>query len=257
MAHASPRPRSARRHRVRVALEGARGPRGRRCCAPRSSPGSRRPGSGRSPSSSARSPTVGRRRPRSARNADGGVFADELLELGDRTGAGGRRCVRRTGRAGPGRRPWSSAVIVRQKRWVAKWMDFSTEPLRLPRRGGQATTLDPVVLGHGHEARLDDAGLRVDDGRHAVDAPAPGVAAEPAQHAVHASIRCGWSSALGEDARNFPEHGSEPTSRWASSPQGASGSSSQSHWISYVASANMRRRRFGGHVLAARGRVQP
>jgi len=29
------------------------------------------------------------------------------------------------------------------------------------------------------------------------------------------------------------------------------------HRASYVASANMRRRRFGGHVLAARGRVQP
>ncbi len=32
------------------------------------------------------------------------------------------------------------AVMVRQKRWVAKWTDFSTVPLRLPRRGGQATT---------------------------------------------------------------------------------------------------------------------
>ena len=42
---------------------------------------------------------------------------------------------------------WASsmfvAVMVRQKRWVAKWMDFSTDPLRLPRRGGQATTLAP------------------------------------------------------------------------------------------------------------------
>jgi len=35
------------------------------------------------------------------------------------------------------------AVIVRQKRWVAKWMDFSTLPLRFPRRGGQATTPTP------------------------------------------------------------------------------------------------------------------
>jgi hypothetical protein len=36
-----------------------------------------------------------------------------------------------------------SAVIVRQKRWVAKWTDFSTDPFRLPRLGGQAMTLTP------------------------------------------------------------------------------------------------------------------
>ena len=46
------------------------------------------------------------------------------------------------------------------------------------------------------------------------------------------SIRCGWSSDSQKTARNLPEHGSEPTSTWASSPQGASGSSTQSHWIS-------------------------
>ena len=90
----------------------------------------------------------------------------------------------------------------------------------------------PVVLGHGHEAGLDDAGLRVDDGRHAVDAPLAGVAPEAAQHAVHGLDQMGLVLGLGEDARNLPEHGSEPTSRWASPPQGASGSSTQSHWIS-------------------------
>ena len=35
------------------------------------------------------------------------------------------------------------AVMVRQKRCVAKWMDFSALPLRFPRRGGHATTLAP------------------------------------------------------------------------------------------------------------------
>ena len=56
------------------------------------------------------------------------------------------------------------------------------------------------MLGHGDEARLDDAGLRVDDGRHAVDAPAPGVAAEAAQHAVHGLDQVGLVFGLGEDA---------------------------------------------------------
>jgi hypothetical protein len=36
-----------------------------------------------------------------------------------------------------------SAVIVRQKRWVAKWTDFSTDPFLFPLLGGQAMTLTP------------------------------------------------------------------------------------------------------------------
>ena len=57
-----------------------------------------------------------------------------------------------------------------------------------------------VVLGHGHEAGLDGAALRIDDGRHAVDAPASGVAAQAAQHAVHGLDQVGLVFGLGEDA---------------------------------------------------------
>ena len=38
-----------------------------------------------------------------------------------------------------------------------------------------------VVLGHRDEVRLDDPGLRIDDCRYAVEAPAPGVAAKASQ----------------------------------------------------------------------------
>ena len=89
-----------------------------------------------------------------------------------------------------------------------------------------------VVLGDGDEARLDDAGLRVDDSRHAVDSPTAGISTEAAQHAIHGFDEMGLVFRLGEAPRNFPEHGRDPSSRWASPPQGASGSSSQSHWIS-------------------------
>jgi hypothetical protein len=73
---------------------------------------------------------------------DGGFFADQLFELArDR----GRLSLTRW----QNRSNWCCVslmfvtVMVRQKRWVAKWMDFSTDPLRLPRLGGQATTVDP------------------------------------------------------------------------------------------------------------------
>ena len=58
-----------------------------------------------------------------------------------------------------------------------------------PRRAG--VDAHRVVLGHGHEARLDLAGLGVDDRRHPVDPPAPGGAAQPAQHAVDALDQVG------------------------------------------------------------------
>ena len=99
-------------------------------------------GRGRSPSNSARSDTLGRLRPREARKrtaASGPTSASSLA-----TGRGRLSAMRSTNRSSWA---WASAmvtaVMVRQKRWVAKWMDFSTEPFRLPRRGGQATTLAP------------------------------------------------------------------------------------------------------------------
>jgi hypothetical protein len=123
------------------------------------------------------------------------------------------------------------AVMVRQKRWVEKWMDSSTLPLPFPRRCGQATTLAPClatgtklgwtipVLGSTTVA------MRSKRKRRALP---PRRRSTPSM----ASIRWAWSLDSAKTPRNVPEHGKDPTSGWASPPQGASGSSSQFHWIS-------------------------
>jgi len=70
----------------------------------------------------------------------------------------------------------------------------------IPPSGRTRHHLSAIVLGHGDEARLDRARLRVDHGGHAVHPPAPGIAAQAAQHAVHGLDEMGLVLGLGEHA---------------------------------------------------------
>jgi hypothetical protein len=63
---------------------------------------------------------------------------------------------------------------------------------------------DAVVLGHGDEGRLDDAGPRVHHRRHAVDTPASGGAAEASQHAIDGFDQVRLVLGLGEHPPELP-----------------------------------------------------
>ena len=130
---------------------------------------------------------------------DGGLFADELFELGDGPGPAVADAFAEPVELALG------VVDVRGRHSAPEALGGEVDGLlhaalavAPPRRTGDDAR--PVVLGHGDEARLDDPGLGVDDGRHAVDAPAPGVATEAPQHAVHRFDQMGLVFGFGEDA---------------------------------------------------------
>ena len=115
---------------------------------------------------------------------DGGLLADEIFEFGDRALAACRRSVRRSGRVGAAPRRWSSpSWCARSAAWRSGWTSPHF-PCDCP-AGADRPRRSTLVLGHRDEARLHHAGLRFDDGRHAVSAPAPGVATQSAEHRVH------------------------------------------------------------------------
>ena len=129
---------------------------------------------------------------------DGGLFADQLLELGDGAVAAGRRCARRTGRAGAGRRRWSSpSWCARSAGWRSGWTSPPI-PCGCPAGADRPRRSRRSAWPRGRSSAGRTPVFGIDDGRHAVEAPAPGVATEAAQHLVHGLDQMSLVFGLGE-----------------------------------------------------------
>lgn len=141
MAHAHLDPDQAGRDRVRVALEGdeSRRPDGVVFLDRRRVAGSRQ---GPQPLELREVPHTRTLASASSQERVGGLLADELLQLGNGAGppitdAFAEAVELALGVVDPRRRHGAPEALG------GEMMDFSTLPLRFPRRGGQATTLAP------------------------------------------------------------------------------------------------------------------
>ena len=112
--------------------------------------------------------------------------------------------------------PWNAAnarvaasglatAAVRHQRWVPKWLAFSTQPLRLPRRGRQIASSTPQCFATG--AKLASTRpvpttttMLMRSKRHRRAVP-PNCRSTTSI----AAIRCGWSSASANTPRVCPE----------------------------------------------------
>ena len=141
------------------------------------------------------------RSPTSARGEErgGAVFAHELFELGHRARAlvGGALAEAVEARLGLGHGLCAHGAPEALRGVVDGLLH---RPLAVAPPGRTGHDGHRVVLGHGDEAGLHDAALGLDDRRHAIDAPAPGGAAEAAQHLVEGLDQMGLVLGLGEDA---------------------------------------------------------